>query len=367
MAPKYSNPLTLTHSLIRPWERFWVDHYRFILEKGYRLPNRYDPNWIPSWFGKKYNDKTKYETEPDAVLLNAIRICDGKKVVLKRVSPKIDVPILQLLNSPKLVADPRNNTVPLLDCIYLPEDEDTALIVMPLLLHFDDVAVPFRFVSEFVEAVDQFLKGLSFLHEHHIAHRDACYLKLMMDPSKVAPRGFHYQYPYYTEDLKKSAKYLDRKSVSSVNYYFIDFETARILAPETYGDDPQFLGIIGQDKTVPEWSKPPQAYNPFRLDVYQLGGVIRRLVEEYDGLGSFLPLCGSVMKENPYERLTAAEACGRFQSMVSAITTLDLDSRVWPKTMSATRWRLIAGKSKGLLRRLWVPVYDFCQDDDDWS
>ncbi|KAF4618432.1 hypothetical protein D9613_010154 [Agrocybe pediades] len=344
MAPKFSSPLTLTNGLI---------------QKGYRLPERYNPDWIPSWFGKKYTDKNLHDTEPDGVflrlpkLLNAVRVSDGKKVVLKKVSPKVDVPNLEFLNSPKLVADSRNNTVPLLHVIYLPDHESTALIAMPLLLHFNDFAAPFRF-------------GLSSSHQNYIAHRDACYYNLMMDPSKIVPGGFNYQYPLWQEDLQRKAKYLDRKSASPVEYYFIDFETARILPPETYGHDPQLLRIIGQDKTVPEWSKSVQAYNPFRLDIYQLGSVMRRVVEEYDGLDLFLPFCTSMMKENQYERLTAAEGCSKFHSMVSAMTAQDMDSRVWPKTLSAKRWHLIASKSKGLLKCLWVPVYEFFQDDDDW-
>ncbi|KAF4618701.1 hypothetical protein D9613_010146 [Agrocybe pediades] len=355
---------------IRHWERFWVVHHRFILEKGYRLPERYDPDWVPSWFRRKYNSGNINQMELDGVvldnpkLLNAIRIRDGKKVVLKRVSVDIDVPILEFLHSPEFAADPRNNTVPLLDVIYLPDDENTALIVIPLLLHFNALAAPFRFVSEFVEAIDQFLQGLSFYHENYIAHRDACYLNLMMDPSNIVPGGFNFSYPSWQEDLQKMAKYRDRRSVRPVKYYFIDFETALILPPETYGDDPQFFGMIGQDKTAPEWSTPDQAYNPFKLDVYQLGGDILKVVERYDGLESFLPLCTSMMKKNPYERLTAAEACKNFQDMVSAMTIQDLDSRVGPKKLGAKQRRLIASKSEGLLKRFWVPIYEFFQEDD---
>ena len=41
--------------LLQPWEEFWVVHQPLLLERGYKLRNRYDPNWVPSWYGKKKN------------------------------------------------------------------------------------------------------------------------------------------------------------------------------------------------------------------------------------------------------------------------------------------------------------------------
>lgn len=39
--------------LLQPWEEFWVIHRPLLFERGYTLRNRYDPNWIPSWYDKK--------------------------------------------------------------------------------------------------------------------------------------------------------------------------------------------------------------------------------------------------------------------------------------------------------------------------
>jgi hypothetical protein len=30
-------------------EVYWRDHQKWLLENGYRLRPRYEPNWIPSW------------------------------------------------------------------------------------------------------------------------------------------------------------------------------------------------------------------------------------------------------------------------------------------------------------------------------
>lgn len=92
------------------------------------------------------------------MLLDAVRISDKRKVVLKRVRRQQDVAILQHLHNPSLEKDPRNNTVPIFDVIYLPDTEDEAIIVMPKLYLFETPFVPFEHVSEILEALDQFLK-----------------------------------------------------------------------------------------------------------------------------------------------------------------------------------------------------------------
>jgi hypothetical protein len=60
------------------------------------------------------------------------------------------------LSSPALRDDPRNHTVPLLDVIPLPADDDWALLVMPVLLEFQ--ILPFRRLGEFCEAAFQYIE-----------------------------------------------------------------------------------------------------------------------------------------------------------------------------------------------------------------
>jgi hypothetical protein len=90
-------------------------------------------------------------------VLDAIRISDNQKVVLKKVrTASYEIPVAQLLSSPALRNDPRNHTIPLLDVIPLPADDDWALLVMPALLEFQKL--PFRRVGEFCEAAMQYLQ-----------------------------------------------------------------------------------------------------------------------------------------------------------------------------------------------------------------
>lgn len=91
-------------------------------------------------------------------LIDATRLSDGSKVVIKVVNVTEDVPILEYLNSPQLLSDKRNHTVPIYDKIPVPDDEERVWIVMPFLLDLDTFAFPFCFVSEVVECVSQFLE-----------------------------------------------------------------------------------------------------------------------------------------------------------------------------------------------------------------
>jgi hypothetical protein len=92
-----------------------------------------------------------------AIAIDAIRIHDGRKVVIKLVRTWTEeLPIIQYLTSPAMMSDSRNRSVELLDVILLPDDDDDVFIVMPMLLRFD--ILPFRRVGEFAEAVHQFLK-----------------------------------------------------------------------------------------------------------------------------------------------------------------------------------------------------------------
>jgi hypothetical protein len=45
------DPTTLSYAdgYLSKEEVYWRDHQQWLLECGYRLRARYEPNWIPSW------------------------------------------------------------------------------------------------------------------------------------------------------------------------------------------------------------------------------------------------------------------------------------------------------------------------------
>ena len=98
----------------------------------------------------------------------------------------------------------------------------------------------------------------------------------MMDPSRVIPKGFHFVKWESHDGVKFNLTWRDRWSVRPVPHYFIDFGVSSRY-PAEWKDIIDY-GIFGQDKTVPEMSL-TVPYDPFKMDVYQLGNAIIEVAE----------------------------------------------------------------------------------------
>ncbi|KAF9557111.1 hypothetical protein CPC08DRAFT_640730, partial [Agrocybe pediades] len=242
-------------------------------------------------------------------------------VLFKKVPTSTDeIALATLVSSEHLRKDPRNCAVPILDVILIPGNDDWALLVMPFLMHFH--LLPFRRLGEFCEFVLQITKGLEFLHAHNISQGDFCLYNIMMDPTKVVPRGLALtNHPTHDGFELIDFEWVERWSVRPVQYYIIDFG----LSSRHQSNDAQVLGKHGQDKTVPKQSD-TVPYNPFKLDVYQLGN-------EYSGLDAFQPLSKSMTQTKPEDRPSAAEAAHLCEEIVLGITKAKrMSSRVWRDT-----------------------------------
>lgn len=127
------------------------------------------------------------------------------------------------------------------------------------------------------------------MHEHNVAHRcvalssspglilntsssDCVYRNIMMDASTLYPSGFHPIYKGFLLDASGPAPHLPRGS-APVTYYLMDFGISTRFSP----DDPSklVLGTDGVEDTVPELSK-TVPYDPFKVDVYIIGALIRQ-------------------------------------------------------------------------------------------
>uniref|UniRef100_A0A8H8CK66 Protein kinase domain-containing protein n=1 Tax=Psilocybe cubensis TaxID=181762 RepID=A0A8H8CK66_PSICU len=282
------------------------------------------------------------------------RVEDGGRVVIKRVTLELDnVPLLQHLNSPEMRKDPRNNAVPLLDVIIPPtsnegKSDHTVFLVMPMLFPLMSWHLPFRHVKEIVDVFEQVIQGVAFLHEHNIAHRDACNLNFMMDPTDVIPSSFHHGDNYYQPDGKTRIEFKDRCSVSRVKYYIIDFEFANY-----FPNNKLCVGLYGQQKDVPEMSR-TVPYDPFKLDVFQVGKLIEKFIKKYEGLDFLQPLFEAMTRQDPKTRPTAAEALDQLRQTVSSLTDSDMSSEIWMKDMTPGLHRLqtLNGTPRPSSRRL---------------
>ncbi|KAJ7186572.1 kinase-like domain-containing protein [Mycena filopes] len=334
MAEQTSND----HSDLRlDQENFWVKNQPFLLAQGYQLRPRYRPDWIPSWIGKKgpgqYEDGLMVYL---ACVLDATRIEDGKKVILKYVptdGPECE--IIKHLSSPVLRADPRNRTIPLLGVLPMP-DSPWTFLVMPYCRRFN--YPPFHCRNEFVEAMTQFMEGLQFMHDQNIAHFDIAPQNMVMDENRVIPKGSHFSRPRTHAGVWGLFSWNDRCTVGPVDYYYIDFGLSSYHAG---GKDTALqLGELRTFRTIPELSQ-TVPYNPFKVDIFQLGLTIHKLIDEYYGLEDFRPVADEMTSAEPARRPEPADALVHLRKIAAAMTPAQLSEQIWEKDvtlwMKATR------------------------------
>ncbi|KAK0442221.1 hypothetical protein EV421DRAFT_600821 [Armillaria borealis] len=127
---------------------------------------------------------------------------------------------------PALLQDSRNHTVPILDIIPIPDDEEKRVfMVMPMLKDF--YAPPFHCRSEFADTLRQLLEGLDFMHRLNVAHVDVSRFNFLMDSSKVCPRGYYFANELSYDGVHWSLPTRPRCRVGPVRHYIIDFESAQ--------------------------------------------------------------------------------------------------------------------------------------------
>lgn len=92
-----------------------------------------------------------------------------------------------------------------------------------------------------------------------------------MDESRVVPKGSHFARPDSHNGTWPNLTWRYRCKVAPVEYYYIDFGLASWW-PGGKGIAHR-RGVCGQYKDAPELSHTVD-YNPFPLDIYQLGKTI---------------------------------------------------------------------------------------------
>lgn len=96
-----------------------------------------------------------------------------------------------------------------------------------------------------------------------------------MDVSKVIPKGYHFLDWRTHDGVNLKLDWRDRWSVRPIEYFFIDFGVSYQYPLGL--TDILDTGRYGQDRSVPELSD-TVLYDPFKLDIYQLGNVIINVV-----------------------------------------------------------------------------------------
>ncbi|KAK0215535.1 hypothetical protein IW262DRAFT_1465202 [Armillaria fumosa] len=204
--------------------------------------------------------------------------------------------------------NPRDHTVPILEIIPIPDDEEKRVfMVMPMFKRF--YQAPFHCRSEFVDAFRQLLEGLDFMHSLNKAHVDVSLLNYLMESSKVCPKGYHFANRVSYDGVYWSLPTRPRCCVGPVRYYLIDFESTQEFPDgkeNAVAKRPLRCGV----KSSPEFSLGLPC-NPFKLDVYNAAATFFELCEQYHGLDDFKPLLLDMMSEDPLARPDMAEVLRR--------------------------------------------------------
>jgi hypothetical protein len=213
VTPKVDYSYVMKEGKHYPMEHIWLGLQPWLKSCGYTLRDRYQPGWTASWLKpgveKDWPDcedslvpdvcgvfrATWLLTELASVFLQFSHLLDatredGSLVMLKRIKISQhphEVEIGRLFSSEPLSSNLKNCCVPFYDVLRIPDDDDGAILVMPLLYEVE--YPPFQTVGEVVEFFRQifevtiglcsmsmiylFLQGLQLMHQNHIAHRYA--------------------------------------------------------------------------------------------------------------------------------------------------------------------------------------------------
>ncbi|KAH7332933.1 kinase-like domain-containing protein [Rhizoctonia solani] len=310
-------------------EERWVSFQPYLLSKGYRLRPRYDPDWVPSWKASGLR-ASSCEDSIDSMpmrVLDATRTDDESQVMIKMLFPKQgegedELAILEHFSSPPFKDVVANHVVPCLDTFPIPVAESGQFVVMPLLGQYDELS--FKRIAEVHDFFQQIFEGLQFMHENNVAHCDICSGNIMMNSRVLYDEPFHPVYQDHSLDIQRMVYPRYSRLEKSIRYYFIDMGFA------TWFTDPNAPRLVtGKSARImaPE-QKSNQPYDPFLVDIYQLGTVIKQdIVPQNRALDFLTPLAEEMTHSDPSARpaLTKAQ-----QSMNTAFLGLGGVRYRWP-------------------------------------
>ncbi|RPD78669.1 hypothetical protein L226DRAFT_503302 [Lentinus tigrinus ALCF2SS1-7] len=316
----------MQHGLL-PAEYFWREHQTWLADEGYMLRPRYREDWMPSWLNTKKNSWKCEDSRciPLPVTMDATRLRDGRIVSLKQVKKfehPIEDQIIRFFSEEPIASDLRNHCVPLYDVLQSPRNEDIMFLVMPHLVRIQKYK--FSTVGEALECFRQLFEGLQFMHSHLIAHCDIQHVNVMMHPTPLLSEIAHPTKPHRSYDFRRKVREYTRTE-RPTRYYIIDFGLSRRFFP---GDNFIAPTNFGGDGTVPEYKDPSGMSNPFPIDVYHLGNMIKtHYMQKSYSLNFMRPLLEDMTQTDPEKRPTIVEAAARFDKLCTSLSTWKLRSR----------------------------------------
>ncbi|KAF5332571.1 hypothetical protein D9611_005298 [Ephemerocybe angulata] len=205
------------------------------------------------------------------------RDANGREVFIRLVSgsvPTDELKIYQLLNSPEARKDPRNHTLPVLDFLRF---DGLVFVVMPRWARSFDCdgwQEPFSKISELFDMAEIFLEGLTFLHEHRIAHRDITQQNTVMN---------------LITGTKNTKPLHNMRAKGDVRHAYIDFDSSVLFSKNVDLHSVE----LGREMRVPcvYAGLVDGLCNPFKDDVRCLGLMleqyVRHIEDQVPEIGNF--------------------------------------------------------------------------------
>ncbi|CAE6361321.1 unnamed protein product [Rhizoctonia solani] len=311
-------------------EERWVSFQPYLHSKGYRLRPRYQPDWVPSWKTNTGLLASDCEDSIDCMplrVLDATRIADDRQVIIKMLLPghgqgQNELAVLARFSSPELKDHLDNHVVPCLDSFPMPGTESGSFIVMPLLGQYDEP--PFKTLAEVHDFLQQLFKGLIFMHENNSVHCDIASANIMMDSQPLYDEPFHPFHKTLSLDAQRMIYPKYTRLEKRVRYYFIDMGFA------TWFSDPNSPRLLTGRlaRTLAPEQKIDIPYDPFAVDIYQLGIVIKQdIIPKNSALDFLKPLAEEMTRSDPSARPLLAKSQ---QSMNTAFLGLSGVQYRWP-------------------------------------
>ncbi|KAG8727518.1 hypothetical protein FRC11_013004, partial [Ceratobasidium sp. 423] len=220
------------------------------------------------------------------------------------VEANYEYALLRRFSSSPLKDDPSNHVVPLLDSFPIPGVDSGYFVVTPLLSRYN--YPPFYNLAEIHDFLQQLFEGIMFMHKNDAAHCDIAGPNVMVDSRPLYDEPFHpYYYLFSIDGMREILPKYTRTQKKS-RYYLIDLGHAKWFPDPS---SPRTAKGIAARGPAPEQSA-GDLWDPFAVDVYQLGTLIRAgLMNDVD-LAFLASLVERMTQHNPTDRpsLEAAQA-----------------------------------------------------------
>ncbi|KAG8679393.1 hypothetical protein FRC11_003777, partial [Ceratobasidium sp. 423] len=142
------------------------------------------------------------------------------------------------------------------------------------------------------------------MHSNNTAHLDIASPNVMMDARSLYDEPFHPFYQTLSLDATKLLHPRYRRSEKNTRYYYID------LGYSVRFEDSTSRTVVGsQARELAPEQVTGLPYDPFIVDVYQLGKMIERdLIPKIEKINFLEPLVRQMTRTNPADRPTLVDA-----------------------------------------------------------